>query len=79
MIYLDHNATTPPWPAVVTATLEAMTQHWANASSQHEPGQQARRVLAAARATAARVLGCKRPAEKPVRSLAPIRRTEQQN
>lgn len=62
MIYLDHNATTPPLPAVVAATLEAMTQHWANASSQHEPGQQARRVLAAARATAARVLGCK-PAE----------------
>lgn len=62
MIYLDHNATTPPLPAVVAATLEAMTQHWANASSQHEPGQQARRVLATARATAARVLGCK-PAE----------------
>lgn len=62
MIYLDHNATTPPAPAVVAAMLPVLTGQWANASSQHGPGQEARRVLAAARATTARVLGCK-PAE----------------
>ncbi|WP_454720212.1 MULTISPECIES: cysteine desulfurase family protein [Cupriavidus] len=62
MIYLDHNATTPPAPAVAQAMLSALSGPWANPSSQHAPGQEARRALAAARATAARVLGCK-PAE----------------
>lgn len=62
MIYLDHNATTPPAPAVLAAMVEALSGCWANSSSQHGPGQQAKRSLAAARATVARVLGCK-PAE----------------
>ena len=59
MIYLDHNATTEPAAGVVAAMLNTMTRCWANASSQHGPGQESRRVLAAARATVARVLGCK--------------------
>jgi len=59
MIYLDHNATTPPAPAVVAAMLPVLASLWANTSSQHAPGQQAKRVLSAARATVARVLGCK--------------------
>jgi len=62
MIYLDHNATTPPAPSAVQAMLSALTDVWANASSQHPSGQQAKRALAAARAGVARVLGCK-PAE----------------
>lgn len=62
MIYLDHNATTPPAPAVVSAMLPVLAGLWANASSQHGPGQASKRALAAARATVARVLGCK-PAE----------------
>ena len=62
MIYLDHNATTPPAPAVIAAMLPVLTQCWANPSSQHGPGQEAKRVLSAARATVARVLVCK-PAE----------------
>jgi cysteine desulfurase len=62
MIYLDHNATTPPAPAVVQAMLSILTDVWGNASSQHAIGQQAKGALAAARATIARVLGCK-PAE----------------
>lgn len=62
MIYLDHNATTPPAPGVVQAMLAATTDVWANASSQHPLGQQAKRTLAAARASTARALGCK-PAE----------------
>ena len=59
MIYLDHNATTPPAPAVVAAMLAVLGNVWANTSSQHGPGQDAKRALAAARATVARVLGCK--------------------
>jgi cysteine desulfurase len=59
MIYLDHNATTPPAPAVVTAMLPVLSSVWANTSSQHGPGQEAKRVLSTARATVARVLGCK--------------------
>lgn len=59
MIYLDHNATTAPSPAAIEAVAAALRGTWANPSSQHGPGQGARRVLAAARATAARVLGCK--------------------
>ncbi len=62
MIYLDHNATTAPAPAVLDAMLQVLGSVWANASSQHAPGQQARRTLADARARAAQVLGCK-PAE----------------
>lgn len=59
MIYLDHNATTPPAPAVIAAMLPVLSSLWANSSSQHGPGQDAKRALAAARATVARVLGCK--------------------
>lgn len=62
MIYLDHNATTPPAPAVVQAMLSILTDVWGNASSQHALGQQAKGALAAARAAIARTLGC-RPAE----------------
>lgn len=59
MIYLDHNATTPPAPAVIAAMLRVLSDVWANTSSQHGPGQEAKRVLSTARATVARVLGCK--------------------
>ena len=59
MIYLDHNATTPPAPGVVQAVLATMTDVWGNASSQHPHGQQAKRALAAARAAVAGALGCK--------------------
>jgi cysteine desulfurase len=59
MIYLDHNATTPPAPAVVAAMLPVLSSLWANTSSQHGPGQEAKRVLNTARATVSRVLGCK--------------------
>jgi len=62
MIYLDHNATTPMAAGVIAAMLPVMTGVWANSSSQHGPGQEAKRVLATARATVAGVLGCK-PAE----------------
>ena len=59
MIYLDHNATTAPAPEVIAAMLQVFSSGWANSSSQHGPGQQAKRTLGNARATVARVLGCK--------------------
>jgi len=62
MIYLDHHATTAPAPAVIAAMTGVLTQTWANPSSPHAAGQQAKRVLAAARAQVAQALGCK-PAE----------------
>jgi len=62
MIYLDHNATTEPAPEVVQAMLHTLRTCWANPSSPHEPGQQSKRTLAAARASVAQALGCK-PAE----------------
>lgn len=62
MIYLDHNATTPPSPAVLAAMQHALQTHWANASSSHAPGQAAKRALLDARNAVARQLGCK-PAE----------------
>lgn len=62
MIYLDHNATTEPAPEVLEAMLHTLRSCWANPSSPHEPGQQAKRSLAQARARVAQALGCK-PAE----------------
>lgn len=62
MIYLDHNATTPTARPVVSAMLLELEGGWANASSQHAPGQASRRRLAAYRAEIARLLGAK-PAE----------------
>ena len=57
-VYLDHNATSPPAPAVLREMYDAMERTWANPSSTHEPGQAARRVLADARARVAAFLGC---------------------
>jgi cysteine desulfurase len=57
-LYLDHNATTPVAPEVVSEMVDALQRAWANPSSTHEPGQAARRVLADARARVARFLGC---------------------
>ncbi|WP_198321145.1 cysteine desulfurase family protein [Azohydromonas aeria] len=61
-IYLDHNATTRPVPEAVAAMVEALRETWANASSTHGPGQDARRLLAGARGRVAAFLGCQ-PAE----------------
>lgn len=61
-VYLDHNATTVPALQAVQALLHALQQAWANPSSTHGPGQEAKRVLAAARAQVAAFVGCS-PAE----------------
>lgn len=61
-IYLDNNATTEPSTGVVGAMALALRQSWANASSSHAMGQEARQTLAMARAQVAKMLSCK-PAE----------------
>lgn len=62
MIYLDHNATTPPAPEVLQVVTDTLRDGWANASSQHALGQASKQHLGRSRATVARFLGCK-PAE----------------
>lgn len=59
MIYLDHNATTPPADEVVAAMAQALRVTWANPSSVHRPGQEARRAVELARAEIAELLAVK--------------------
>lgn len=58
-IYLDHNATTPPSPAVVEAVTRACTQFWHNPSSVHRAGQAARNQVELARQAIAELIGAK--------------------
>ncbi|OIH93103.1 MULTISPECIES: cysteine desulfurase family protein [unclassified Curtobacterium] len=62
MFYLDRAATTPVRCEVLEAMWPWLTGAFGNPSSTHGVGDQAARGLADARATVARVLGC-RPAE----------------
>lgn len=57
-IYLDHAATTPLDPAVLSAMLPYLTEQFGNPSSPYALGQNARAAIDGARATAAQVLGC---------------------
>lgn len=61
-IYLDNNATTAPSVRVVGAMALGLSQTWANASSSHAMGQQAKQALGMARSQVAKLLGCQ-PAE----------------
>jgi cysteine desulfurase len=56
MIYLDHNATTPPAPEVVEAVTASLCHTWGNPSSLHEGGQAARATREAARRALAALL-----------------------
>jgi len=58
-IYLDHNATTPIHPEVVEAMNRVYAQGHANPSSQHRPGQAARKLLEDTRERIAEMLGAK--------------------
>lgn len=49
LIYLDHNATTPPHEEVLSAMQDAWKSGWANPSSLHCAGRAARRLLEEAR------------------------------
>jgi cysteine desulfurase len=61
-IYLDANATTPLLPEVLEAMRPFLLEQFGNASSIHQEGQHARAAVERARASVARLLGC-RPAE----------------
>ena len=61
-IYLDANATTPLLPEVLEAMRPFLLEQFGNASSIHQEGQHARSAVEQARASVARLLGC-RPAE----------------
>jgi cysteine desulfurase len=58
-IYLDWNATAPLSPAARAAWLAAQDQAWGNPGSVHDLGQRARHQLDQAKATCARLLGCR--------------------
>ena len=58
MIYLDHAATTKMSRTAMEAMLPYMTEIYANPSSLHSAGQQARAALDGARARVAACLGC---------------------
>lgn len=57
MIYLDNNATTRPVPEVIAAMTHALEEGWANPSSKHPLGENAKRLLTAARAEVASFIG----------------------
>ena len=57
--YFDHNATTPVSPEVFQAMAPLLTEVFGNASSIHQFGQDARRVLDNARRSVAAMLGAK--------------------
>ena len=56
-IYLDHNATTPPLPEVITAVIDAMGLIGANPSSIHANGRAARILVDDARDSVAALVG----------------------
>jgi cysteine desulfurase len=58
-IYLDHNATTRPSPAVIEAVARGTAELWANPSSVHRGGQNARAAIELARAKLATLIGAK--------------------
>lgn len=58
-IYLDNNATTRPASAVIEAMDQMLRQWWGNPSSVHRFGQVARQRVELARASAARLIGCR--------------------
>ena len=58
-IYMDANATTPLLPEVLEAMRPWLLENYGNASSIHQPGQQARAAVERARTCVARMLNCR--------------------
>jgi cysteine desulfurase len=56
-IYLDHNATTPPSPAVVERMADVLRREFGNPSSLHHFGQRAKAALDEARSEIAALIG----------------------
>ncbi len=61
-VYMDANATTPLLPEVLEAMRPYFIEHFGNASSIHQQGQQARAAVEQARESVAALINC-RPAE----------------
>jgi cysteine desulfurase len=57
-VYLDANATTPLAREVMSEMMPALADYFANPSSVHKPGQDARALVDTARERCARALGC---------------------
>jgi cysteine desulfurase len=57
-VYLDANATTPLAREVMAEMMPALAELFANPSSVHKPGQDARSLVDTARERSARALGC---------------------
>ncbi|MNO47650.1 Cysteine desulfurase [compost metagenome] len=57
-IYLDHAASTPVHPEVAKVMLNIMTEQYGNASSVHQFGRSAKKILNGARDSIAAFLGC---------------------
>ncbi|MCB9797948.1 MAG: cysteine desulfurase [Alphaproteobacteria bacterium] len=49
MVYLDHNATSPPRPEVLAHALPLLTEHWGNPSSTHQAARRPAAAVEAAR------------------------------
>jgi cysteine desulfurase len=60
--YFDHNATTPPDPAVIEAVARALGEDFGNPSSVHHFGQRAKALLDEARTSIGQLIGAE-PAE----------------
>ncbi len=78
-IYLDHNATTPIHPEVVEAMSACHAAGYANPASQHQPGQQAHKVLEDARERIAEILGADVSSPQPDRLIFTSSATEANN
>jgi len=57
VIYLDHNATTPVDPEVLSAMLPLLREHYANPASKHAPGEAVARFVDRARRDIASLAG----------------------
>lgn len=56
-IYLDNNATTPPYPEVIETVAQVQREAYGNPGSRHSFGRQARRILETSRESMAAILG----------------------
>jgi len=57
-IYLDNNATTKPDPLVLKEVLNCLQNNWANPSSPHSLGKEAKKAIENARSQVASLLNC---------------------
>lgn len=59
LVYLDHNATSPPRPEVLAAALPLITESWGNPGSSHRAGQRPAAVVEEAREAVALAAGAR--------------------